>query len=222
VGYKYCPAAQTSQAPRPELVELHLSDRAERWEALGFEVHEGQLELGGVRVTLGAEGRGITRWAIRGLRAEIDDIDGLPTTSVHTLPEPNPVTHSNGATGIDHVVIATPDFDRTAGALAAAGMPLRRIRDAGTFRQGFRRLGPSILELVEAKTVPSGPATFWGLVVIVEDLPGLADRLKDHLGPIKPAVQPGRHIATLRESAGLSPKVAFMDPEPVLRARSEP
>ena len=33
-------------------------------------------------------------------------------------------------------------------------MPLRRIRDAGGFRQGFRRLGPAILELVEALGAP--------------------------------------------------------------------
>jgi hypothetical protein len=50
--------------------------------------------------------------------------------------------------------------------------------------------------------------------VIVEDLPALAERLGEHLGAIKMAVQPGRHIATLRPSAGLGQAVAFMDQEP--------
>ncbi len=101
-------------------------------------------------------------------------------------------------------------------------MPLRRIRvvggdpreDPAAFRQGFRRLGPAILELVEAKRAPAGPARFWGLVVIVDDLEALAERLGSQVSPPKPAVQPGRRIASLRASAGLSPRVAFMDPEP--------
>ena len=120
------------------------------------------------------------------------------------------------------MVVVTPDFGRTAAALEAAGMPLRRIRtvggsrpgESGAFRQGFRRLGPAILELVEARGAPAGPAAFWGLVVIVSDLEALGARLGDRLGTPKPAVQPGRRIASLRASAGLSPRVAFMNPEP--------
>jgi hypothetical protein len=136
----------------------------------------------------------------------------LPTTVVAAPADATSGTaHPNTATGLDHVVITTPDFDRTAKALESHDMPLRRIRDAGGFRQGFRRLGPAILELVEAKTMPDGPASFWGLVVIVGDLEQLGRRLGDHLGEPKPAVQPGRRIATLRRSAGLGQPVAFMD-----------
>jgi len=50
-------------------------------------------------------------------------------------------------------------------------------------------------------------------VFVVTDLEGLADRIAPHLGDIRPAVQPDRHIATLAASAGLGPHVAFMDPE---------
>jgi hypothetical protein len=129
--------------------------------------------------------------------------------------EPTPArSHPNGALAIDHVVVVTPDFERTQAALERAGITLSRIRDAGGFRQGFRRLGPAILELVEAREAPPGSARFWGLVITVEDLPRLAERLDARLGPIKAAVQPGRHIATLRSTADLSVPVAFMDPEP--------
>jgi Glyoxalase-like domain len=203
----------------PELAELEVADPPRRWEALGFEVSDRQLHLGAVRVTLGVEGRGIARWAVRGIE-ETTDIDGLPTVPAPLPSQPNPVTHPNGATGIDHIVVVTPDFDRTARALEAAGMPLRRTRQVGTpgdgsaFRQGFRRLGPAILELVEATTAPPAPARFWGLVVIVNDLEALKRRLTDRLGDIKPAVQPGRHIATVRSHAELGQKLAFMDPEP--------
>jgi hypothetical protein len=207
----------------PELVGLQIADPAQRWAALGFTVDGDLLALGGVVVRFIGGGQGITGWSVRAI-APVETVDGLATTracgpaGAFAGGEPHP----NGAVGIDHVVVVTPDFDRTAAALEAAGMPLRRIRvvggdprdDPGAFRQGFRRLGPAILELVEAKGAPAGPAAFWGLVVIVEDLGALAERLGSHLSPSRPAVQPGRRIASLRASAGLSPRVAFMDPEP--------
>jgi hypothetical protein len=181
---------------------------------LGFRTQDGAVGLGGVSVRLGAPAKGIGRWTLHGI-PPTDEIDGLPTQTVPTPPQPTSVTHPNGALGIDHVVVITPDFDRSARVLDEAGMPLRRIRDAGGFRQGFRRLGPAILELVEATDAdPAGPARFWGLVVIVADLDGLKERLGDLLSDPKPAVQPGRHIATLRKTAGLGQPVAFMDPEP--------
>jgi hypothetical protein len=216
---------------RVELAELAIGDVPERWEALGFDVGVSgasgasgarYADVGGVRLSLGAAGRGIVGWAIRGIEDTIVEIDGLPTiasrAAVSGPPDgssaPARVEHPNGGLAIDHVVVITPDFDRTAAALEHADMPLRRVRDAGGFRQGFRRLGPAILELVEAPHAPDGPARFWGLVVIVEDLEALAERLGDHLGPPRDAVQPNRHIATLRESAGLGLAVAFMDPGP--------
>jgi hypothetical protein len=204
-----------SAGARPELAALQIADPPGAWRALGFTVTDGIIAIGGVELWLDASGRGITGWTLRhpSLRG---DVDGLPT-GVTTDPPPAAVTHANGALGIDQVVVTTPDFDRTAAALADAGMELRRIRDAGGFRQGFRRLGPAILELVEVpggKPTPATPARFWGLVVIVGDLPSLCERLAPHMSEIRDAVQPGRHIAGLRETAGLSPRVAFMDPEP--------
>jgi hypothetical protein len=197
----------------PELVSLSLADPPERWRALGFGVRDGRMRVGDVGVELGAPGDGIVAWRLRGVESGTE-IDGLPwSASGEDQAEPD-AAHPNGALGIDHVVVVTPDFDRTAAALDAAGLGLRRVRDAGGFRQGFRRLGPAILELVEAPHGdPGAPARFWGLVVIVEDLDALAERLGDRLGPVKDAVQPGRRIATLRGSAGLDTNVAFMDPE---------
>jgi hypothetical protein len=190
-------------------------------------VTDGVCQLGGVSVRLGLRlgedsGGGITVLSIRGLRAPVDDIDGLPTTAPVDREREAPArsTHPNGATALDHVVVVTPDFDRTTQALEAVGIPFRRVRrvgdehDAGSFRQGFRRLGPAILEVVEALGVEPGPARFWGLVVIVADLDALKERLADRLTNPKPAVQPGRRIATLERAAGLSPRVAFMTPEP--------
>jgi len=189
------------------LTGLTLADAPSSWEALGFALPVG---LGGVALTLGAPGRGIMGWTLDGVPSA--EVDGLPGAIGPAVP--SGARHPNGAIGLDHVVVTTPDFDRTSAALAAAGMPLRRVRRVGVRRQGFRRLGPAILEVVEARDAAPGPAAFWGLVVVVSDLDALAARLGERLGAVKPAVQPGRRIATLRREAGLGQAVAFMDPEP--------
>src|SRR5439155_23566769 len=126
----------TGKPPRPRLVGLELGDPAELWRGLGFAVNDGQLELGGVRLAPRGEGRGITRWAIAGIDPT-EQIDGLPTVVTERLASRGS-THPNGAIGLDHLVITTPDFDRTARALQESGMPLRRIRGAGEVRQGVR------------------------------------------------------------------------------------
>jgi len=195
------------------LSALDISDAAESWAALGFEIPEGSVWLDGVELRLERPGHGIVGWSLAGIDP-VAEIDGLATEVAGSEPGAE-ASHQNGAIGLDHVVVVTPDFDRTASALAGAGLELRRVREVPNagIRQGFRRLGPAILELVEARDVPAGPARFWGLVVVVRDLDSLAERLGELLGQIKPAAQPGRRIATLRSSAGLTPAVAFMDPE---------
>jgi CRP-like cAMP-binding protein len=54
-------------------------------------------------------------------------IDGLPTPVPRMLRPPPFKTHLNGATGLDHVVILSGSLDRTARALARAGVELKRI-----------------------------------------------------------------------------------------------
>ena len=208
-----------SATREPELAELAIADPPEAWAALGFDVDGENLDLGGVRVRLGGcdpdDGarRGITSWSLRGVNA-MGQIDGLPSPVPRVLRPPPFATHPNGATGIDHVVVLTSDFNRTAAALKRAGMPLKRTREVGNLRQGFRRLGPAILEIVHSPEMSDSETSFWGLTVVVISLEALAERLGDRLGEIKPAVQPGRRIATLRADAGVSPAVAFMSPEP--------
>jgi hypothetical protein len=187
-----------------ELRGLCVADPPERWAALGFSVADSSVVVGGVVLRLGCEGRGIVAWSLSGGAR----VDGLPVADVTPAAEASvAVAHPNGAVALDHMVVTTPDFDETAEALAGAGMPLKRIAEMRGTRMGFRRLGPAILELVEA---PGAALGFWGLVVTVTDLDALAARLGNRLGSIRPAVQPGRRIATLRASAGLTTNIAFM------------
>lgn len=219
----------------PELAELSIADEPSAWTELGFDIDEDDnLDLGGVRLRLGAKGeQGIVSWSLRRVNA-MGSIDGLPTPVPRILRPPPFKTHPNGATGLDHIVVTTPDFDRTATALRRAGLALKRTQEIGRGRQGFRRLGPAILELVQlpsdgagaeaagvvARAKPTGnsgaaaDSSFWGLVVVVIDLEQLAERLGDRLGAIRPAVQPGRQIATLAATEAIGPALAFITPEP--------
>jgi hypothetical protein len=219
----------------PELAELAVADRPEAWAALGFDVDDDDnLDLGGVRLRLGAKGdQGIVSWSMRRVNA-MGSIDGLATPVPRMLRPPPFKTHPNGATGLDHIVVTTPDFGRTAAALERAGVALKRTQDIGRGRQGFRRLGPAILELVQlpddgagaagagivaraqptANTGATSDSSFWGLVVVVISLEDLAERLGERLAEIRPAVQPGRRIAALTPTDEIGPALAFITPEP--------
>jgi len=135
---------------------------------------------------------------------------------------PSAPAHPNGVVALDHVVAITPALDRTVAALQAAGLELRRIREeptpAGAPRQAFFRLGAAILEVVQAPEEaiarsggPDGPAFFWGLAFKVADLDATVAHIgEERCSPPRPAVQPGRRIATLRRAAGLAVPVALM------------
>ncbi|MEM9041708.1 MAG: glyoxalase [Actinomycetota bacterium] len=171
----------------------------------------------GLRVHAAAsEGEsGITGWTLAG-SAELDDdhrVDGLSTSVVDGV-GPVFADHPLGAVGLDHVVVSTDDLERTTGAITAAtGAPLKRIRELGSIRQGFHRIGPAglIVEVVEHADSPPGPASFWGVVINVEDLDAACELIgPDLIGPPKDAVQPDRRIATIRREAGLGTAVALM------------
>jgi hypothetical protein len=120
-------------------------------------------------------------------------------------------------------VVLSPDVDRTTDAFAGAGLDLRRVRPIPGSDpprvQVFFRAGEVIIELVgPERATGEGPATFYGLAFTVTDLDATAALLGDRLSAIRPAVQPGRRIATLRHrDLGLSVPVAFLSH----RARSD-
>jgi hypothetical protein len=158
----------------------------------------------------------------RGDSGELGDgvLDGLPTTvaadagpnAASATGDHGPGGHPNGVTHIDHVVVLTPDLDRTTAAIGVLGIEARRTREAGPGRlQRFFRLGEAILELV-GPTEPrgDGPARFYGLAFTVADIDATADHLAGRISSPRPAVQPGRRLATLRAGDDVSVPVAFM------------
>ncbi|MEO1064586.1 MAG: glyoxalase [Actinomycetota bacterium] len=203
---------------RPTLAHLDLADDPDRWASLGWFVDDGCTRIGSVelRFVEPDDGRtGLVGWALSGLSISATELDGVPTTPLDdTPPEPaHPTRHANGAEVIDHVVLRSPDIDRTLAALADAGLELRRLREVpdSPLHQAFYRVGETILEVVgEPGRHDDAPSTLWGLVCTVADEPRASEVLGDSLGTWRDAVQPGRRIATVRRSAGLSTAVALM------------
>src|SRR5829696_7869091 len=158
-------------SPQPTVDELFIAAPADAWSKAGFEVSEDTCEVGTVRLRLrGGPGRGIVAWSVRD--APSLDLDGLDTR-VSKAPPVAAGPHPNGTLSIDHLVVITPDLDRTSAVLQGAGFDLRRLREGetpgGSRRQAFFRMGELILEVVAAPegtriaADPTGPARLWGI-----------------------------------------------------------
>ncbi|HEX4977707.1 MAG TPA: hypothetical protein VFV40_07565 [Nocardioides sp.] len=202
---------------------LEVGDDPSSWTAAGFHVAGHEVVVGSVRVRCLDDGEGHDRWR---LRADDDadvpgSVDGIATSVVPAGvegPTPAAPEHPNRVVAFDHVVLRSPDVDRTTEALGGLGLDLRRTRVLGegadAFQQRFFRLGEVILELV-GPAVPAGegPCRIWGYALVTEDIDASAAVLGDRCSPPKDAVQPGRRIATVRtRDLGIGPTIALMTP----------
>jgi catechol 2,3-dioxygenase-like lactoylglutathione lyase family enzyme len=140
-------------------------------------------------------------------------LEGIPLKIGDVLPAG---VHPNGCFELDHIVILTDDLERSSAVVGRVlGLERRRLRETAAVRQAFHRFEPRgcIIELVENQRVRA--TTLYGLVVNTPDLERTCAELgPDLIGAPKPAVQPGRLIATVREAAGLGFPVALMTPAP--------
>lgn len=202
----------------PQLDEVIVADPPEAWRAAGFEVDADSVcRVGRLRLRLvGRErGAGILGWVLRGLPADLTDIDGVPTQrSEH--PAAEPAEHRNGVVSVDHLVLLSPDLERTIAALAEIGVEPRRERNGElggqAIRQVFFRLGDVILEVVgSAGEAGTGPSTLWGVTFVVDDIDATAAYFGERTSAVKDAVQPGRRITTLRHrELGMSVRTALI------------
>ncbi len=202
------------------LVALDIAGPAEAWGELGLMIADQVTQVGSVTLRFGHEGDGIVGWALHGPDGP-RDLDGLATAWLPEPVEPTaPREHRIDYPCVDHVVIATPDPRRTFSCFESAGLKLRREREAGTelrpLVQGFFRHGEALVEVVGPKEpTDDGPATFWGLTLVAEDLDRAAAELgEERCSAPREAVQPGRRIATLRRGADLPTRVALLSPAP--------
>lgn len=203
----------------PALLALALGGPEVTWAPVGLRFDRGTAQVGATLLQLVGGGPGLTGWTLRG-EAGPDVVDGIATVWARERAADDggapPARHPLGAMAVDHVVVASPDVARTTAALQAVGMVVRREGRGGSderpLRQVFFRHGEAVVELVgPAEADGDGPATLWGLTLVVADL----DAAVAHLGPLagapRDAVQPGRRIVTVRREAGLGVPLALMD-----------
>jgi len=214
-------APPPAPAALPALHALDVGDPPEVWRRLGFTVaQDGTCVVGGVTLRLLGHdaGEGILGWVLRADEPLPAEVDGIPTLAAPADAVAGPAgAHRNAVTRLDHVVVATPDLDRTLGALRAIGLEVRREREAGTperpLRQAFLWAGDVLLEIVGALGEHGpGPARLWGLVAVTPALEDLPARTDHAVGSIRDAVQVGRRITTVRREAGSTVPLAFMTP----------
>mmetsp|Transcript_75561 Transcript_75561/g.238900 ORF Transcript_75561/g.238900 Transcript_75561/m.238900 type:complete len:258 (-) Transcript_75561:191-964(-) len=217
--------------PRP--AELCLADEPSAWRALGFAVdEEGVVTLPGFRIQLLGRAKqpagGAVSLGLAGLpgvgcsSGELDEADGVPIHRCDPVGE-SLSAHGNGVIGLDHLVVRTPDWRRTKGALAAVGLFPKRQTDVvrrGLVQVFYRAEGDHspIIEMVGPVVPPkegeAGHAEIWGLTFVSGDLDKTHAVLPKHTKPPWKAVQPGRRITTLRHGGelGVSLALAFMSP----------
>ena len=198
--------------------ELVIGGSRANWAQVGINFSQaGVFAMGEIALRIDeALPPGMHSWALTNIDSASMSIDGIPTTEavVNSRPAETEVREFVlTPLGIDHVVVNTPDLERTSRALhEATGAELKRIRDAGNgVRQGFHRLGDVIVEIVSVPSMAEGNASLWGFVLNVADVHVVAAYLgPDMLSPPKPAVQKNRLIATFRGAVGLGVPVALM------------
>lgn len=197
--------------------ELLVASPVGPWQAIGLHVEGGVARVGGISLRFVPQQgtAGVVGWGlVCAPDPTVTQIDGLATQHLAEPPTEGGTDHPLGVLGFDHQVVLTSSLERTCGAIeAATGAPLKRVREAGAVRQGFHRLGELIVEVVESPQVSSTVAAFWGFVWNVTDLAATCARLgPEVISAPKPAVQPGRSIATFRSSVGLGLPAALMSP----------
>lgn len=197
-----------TEAPA-RLTQLVIGGPVDPWRRLGLRFDADQhVLIGAVTVRIeDAAPPGIRGWVFD---RPLSSIDGLQTSdAVPQRSEPSPDFCS-----IDHVVVMTDSMERTSGALTeVAGIPQRRVRDAGDgVVQAFHRSGEVIIEVVQ--TSRSLQPTLWGFVLVAPAFDEIVSRLGESVfSAPKPAVQPGRRIATVRREVGLGVNVAVITPD---------
>lgn len=238
----------------PQLRTLIVPDDPAAWEAAGFQVNSepnldepsfdggsngmaiSSVTIGTIQIRFAPQstGTGINEWVFdsRSIVVSGQSIDGIRTSTTDERPEVvHPSDHPNHATGIDHVVMTSPNLSRTIEALRNAGFEVRRTRDVPNSdrQQVFLWAGDTILELVGPANGPTAnsptqpdaksgvedlkPAELWGLAITTEDLAGAARTLGSALSEPKDAVQTGRKVATVAtRDLGISVPMILMTP----------
>jgi hypothetical protein len=210
------------------LTALVVGGDGHAWQSLGFPQVDEAFAVSDVQVHVRDGAPGLLGWAFEVGRTGHVDIDGIPTELVEAMPgraNESPIAVTS-VVGLDHVVVNTDDAGRTCAAIERElGLAVRRVRELGNgVTQSFHKAANTVIEVVSGPHITEPGARLWGMVASVADIDALAADISSRLGDDvlskpKPAVQPGRTIATVRASAGLGVPFAFMSPHVPVTAR---
>lgn len=203
--------ASRHDARHGQLSALYLAESDDDLVALGFGA---TTHIGNTRLLGGSP-------ALTASLAGIDELDGLalapwqPNAAVLANPA-NPANPANGVVSIDHVVVTTPNPNRTQEAFESQGLEARRVRrietSKGMRRQTFFWMGDVICEVGGPDDGDSDdPATWWGLALTVSNVDATAAFYGNDASEVKDAVQPGRRVCTLRSARSTTP-ILFISP----------
>jgi len=134
--------------------------------------------------------------------------DSAPALAIHVF-EPG-VGHTVQDMTVDHIVVLVPDLDVVIGKFSRVGLQPRLRMTVRERPAAFFRAGP-VIEVIES---PVRQASLYGIALTSEvplETVSLEWRSRGlDVGEIRPAIQPGRRIMTIRDlDAGL----AIMSPD---------
>ena len=223
--------------PMPTIEELTLADDPQRWSQVGFAVGDGCCVLGEVRLRFveatdapGIAGLGAARRRERRAGRAADDPArpapaGGRRGSVGRAPQrrgrdrpprrdvARPRSQRRGAAGRRPATAAHPRAADPGGRPAPGVLPPRRGDPRGASRRRTTSSG--------AGGETRGSSALLGSRAAHAGSGSHRRAARGARGTIRPAVQPGRRIATLRRSAGLAVPLAFIS-EPFARALTPP
>lgn len=112
---------------------------------------------------------------------------------------------TGGVTGLDHIVIRTPDADRAAALHGARlGLDMRLDREVRGAKLMFFRCGDAIVEIVHDATL-AGADRLWGISWRVADADAARARLAAagvDVSEVRTGMKPGTRVFTVRNQSG--------------------
>lgn len=131
-------------------------------------------------------------------------------------PAPTPTSEA-AVSGLDHIVIRTPDCERAAALYGARlGLDMRLDREVAGRRLMFFRCGDAIVEIAHAVDIADGRDRLWGLSWRVADADAAHARLAAaglDVSEVRPGLKPGTRVFTVRSGTCAVPTL-MIEPSP--------
>lgn len=137
----------------------------------------------------------------RSFRASTDRTHGV---RLFFMQRREPQTRDGGAvSGLDHIVIRTPDAERAAALYGARlGLDMRLDREVMGRRLMFFRCGDAIVEIIHDDALTDGRDKLWGISWRANDADATRQRLANaglDVSDVRAGMKPGTRVFTVRD-----------------------